>query len=386
MEKLESKKESGMKNVNKLKWALCMLAAVLAAMGLCFAWRCPLDCVYGVDSGVFLFKKQLLWNVVGVAACTCAAFVPWRKWLKLAPLGMVVWFALMVVAVGFSRPIHGSQRWADLGVVSVNVNLVLVLSWALFASWLCSKKLIRPWMVLAIVGGLMLAYVYFYILGNANRLSRICAFWGLGEAKPHLSYAQDQMKAAYAAANWFGDANRSLRYLPIAYADSMPSASALIFGKWFPLAVAVLFAMFGGFLTWGWMALKNPSKRMFILFWGFAVVFSATYSFGQSVGLLPVFGFSPPLAGCGGSLAVTFWIGLGIVLSALSGEADDIEAPALGTFAASGVWIVLFIVFAVGVVKVSAFKRSFNVPSAARSVLGIDAAEIMAQIGIRKPE
>ena len=57
---------------NKIKWGLCAVAAALAAMGLCFAWRCPLDCVYGVDSGIFLFKRQLLWNVLGVAACAAA--------------------------------------------------------------------------------------------------------------------------------------------------------------------------------------------------------------------------------------------------------------------------------------------------------------------------
>ena len=61
-----------MNSVNKLKWGLCAVAAALAAMGLCFAWRCPLDCVYGVDSGIFLFKRQLLWTVLGIAACAAA--------------------------------------------------------------------------------------------------------------------------------------------------------------------------------------------------------------------------------------------------------------------------------------------------------------------------
>ena len=141
-----------MNSVNKLKWGLCSVAVVLAVMGLCFAWRCPLDCVYGEDSGIFLFKRQLLWNVLGVAACAGAAFVPWRKWLKLAPWGMVAWLALSVVAM-FSPMRHGSHRWADFGIVCINVDLVLVFAWALFSAWLCSKRYIRPWMIFAFIGG-----------------------------------------------------------------------------------------------------------------------------------------------------------------------------------------------------------------------------------------
>lgn len=79
----------GMKSKMIIKWGLCGAATVLAVVGLCFTWKCPLDCVYGVDSGVFFFKKQLLWNGIGVAACVVTTFIPWRRWLKCAPWGML---------------------------------------------------------------------------------------------------------------------------------------------------------------------------------------------------------------------------------------------------------------------------------------------------------
>ena len=132
-----------MKNKIKLKWALCAVTAALAVMGLCFAWRCPLDCVYGENSGVFLFKKQLLWNIIGIAACIGAAMVPWRRWLKLAPWGMVAWLVLSVIAM-LSPTRHGAHCWADFGIVGINVNLVLVFAWAPFTAWLCSKKYVSP--------------------------------------------------------------------------------------------------------------------------------------------------------------------------------------------------------------------------------------------------
>ncbi len=305
-------------NTRVIKWMLLSIAGLLAVMGLMFTWRCPLDCVYGADSGVFFFKKQLLWNSIGIAACVGAAMIPWRKWLKLAPWGMLLWFGLMVWAVGFSPVHHGTRRWADFGVVSINTRLVLVLAWALFTAWLCSKKCIRPWMIFVVIG-IVLVYEVCLVLGNVNRLARLAAFFGSEDAgNAHLMYMQTQMKAAYATANWFGDADRSLRFLPLSYADAMPSAAALLFGKWFTFVVGALFAALAGMLVWLWLALKNNSKRMFILFWGIAMIGPAMYSLLQSVGAVPVLGVSPALVGYGGALAVAFWIGLGILLSLLS--------------------------------------------------------------------
>lgn len=348
----------GMKSKMIIKWGLCGAATVLAVVGLCFTWKCPLDCVYGVDSGVFLFKKQLLWNGIGIAACAVAALVPWRRWLKLAPWGMVVWLGLSAAAM-LCASHHGSHRWADFGFVRVNVHLVLVFAWAIFAAWLCSKKCIKPWMVFAFVGVLLVGAAV-SVLGNANRLARLGVFFGSEDGNRMYAYAQMQMKAAYATAHWFGDADRSLRFLPLAYADAMPSAAALLFGKWFTLAVAALFSMFGGLLTWIWLTIRNPSKRMFILFWGGAMTLTAVYSFFQSVGWVPVLGFSPSIAAYGGGFAVVFWLGIGVLLSLLSDAPEDFpEGTRTKAIAVGGVWAALFVLFAFGVAIVSNFELKF---------------------------
>ena len=352
----------------KLKWMLLSIAGLLAVMGLAFTWKCPLDCVYGVDSGVFVFKKQLLWNVIGIVACVGAALIPWRKWLKLAPWGMLAWFALTVWAVGFSPVRHGTQRWADFGVVCVNTHLVLVLAWALFTAWLCSKKCIKPWMIYAAVG-VLLIFAAVHIFGNPNRLARLAVFFG-GEDRNLHKYVQYQMKAAYAAANWFGDADRSLRYLPVAYANAMPSAAALLFGKWFTLAVAALYAALGGILAWLWLAFKNPSKRMFILFWGGAMVSSALYSICQSVGVLPVLGLAPALVGFGGALCVMFWAGLGILLSLLSDaqEYEKVSRKKMIALCGAGCALVMFLILGMAVQGASGLK--FHAPLVKTGHLG----------------
>ena len=359
-----------MKNTRIIKWSLVGIAGLLAAMGHMFTWKCPVDCVFGVDSGVFFFKKQLLWNVIGIGACVGAALVPWRKWLKLAPWGMLAWFTLAVWAVGFSPVRHGTQRWADFGVVCVNIHLVLVLAWALFTAWLCSKKWIRPWMIFAVVG-IVLVCVAVQILGNASRMARLVAFFGGEEVgNMHLRYMQHQMKAAYATANWFGDADRSLRCLPVAYADAMPSAAALLFGKWFTLAVGALFAAFAGILSWLWLALKNNSKRMFILFWSGAMVGSAMYSLLQSVGAVPVLGVSPALVGYGGALAVTFWCGLGVLLSLLSDAEECVTVSRRKMVVVCGFWCAILIFLLLKVSMQGGSGHRFNAPLVRADLLG----------------
>ena len=359
-----------MKNTRIIKWSLVGIAGLLAAMGHMFTWKCPVDCVFGVDSGVFFFKKQLLWNVIGIGACVGAALVPWRKWLKLAPWGMLAWFALTVWAVGFSPVRHGTQRWADFGVVCVNIHLVLVLAWALFTAWLCSKKWIRPWMIFAVVG-IVLVCVAVQILGNASRMARLVAFFGGEEVgNMHLRYMQHQMKAAYATANWFGDADRSLRCLPVAYADAMPSAAVLLFGKWFTLAVGALFAAFAGILSWLWLALKNNSKRMFILFWGGAMVGSAMYSLLQSVGAVPVLGVSPALVGYGGALAVTFWCGIGVLLSLLSDTEECVTVSRRKTVVVCGFWCAILMYLLLKVSMQGGTGHRFNAPLVRADLLG----------------
>ena len=340
---------------------LLSIAGLLAAMGLLFTWKCPVDCIFGVDSGVFFFKKQLLWNVIGIAACIGAALVPWRKWLKFAPWGLLAWFALAVWALGFSPARHGSHRWADFGVVCVNVRVALIAVSALFAAWLCSKKCIKPWMVFAAIG-VFLVFAAFQVLGNANRLARLAVFFGGEEANAQYRYMQFQMKAAYAAAHWFGDADRSLRSLPVAYANAMPSAAALLFGKWFTLVVAALYAALGGILAWLWLAFKNPSKRMFILFWGGAMVGSSLYSIFQSVGAVPVLGLAPALAGYGGSLCVIFWVGLGVLLSLLSDAEEYGMVSRNKTIAVCGAGCALIMFLFWGMVVQGALGVKFHVP------------------------
>jgi cell division protein FtsI (penicillin-binding protein 3) len=156
------------------------------------------------------------------------------------------------------------------------------------------------------------------------------------------------MRGAFASANWFGDADRSLRYLPNAHADAMPSSAALIFGKWFTFVAMSLCAMLGYVLTLIWMSLKNPSKKMFVLFWGGTMVGGTLYTFCQCIGIVPAIGFSPVLIGYGGTIAAIFWCGLGILLSLLSDEEEYKKRSRKKTVVVGSVFCSLIVIILLG--------------------------------------
>ncbi|MBR4937993.1 MAG: hypothetical protein IKZ22_03885, partial [Kiritimatiellae bacterium] len=164
--------------------------------------------------------------------------------------------------------------------------------------------------------------------------------------------------------------DRSLRDLPVAYANAMPSAAALLFGKWFTLVVAALYAALGGILAWLWLAFKNPSKRMFILFWGGAMVGSSLYSIFQSVGAVPVLGLAPALAGYGGALCVIFWVGLGVLLSLLSDAEEYGMVSRNKTIAVCGAGcaLIIFLILRMAIQGASGLK--FHAPLVRTEHLG----------------
>ncbi|MCQ2183761.1 MAG: FtsW/RodA/SpoVE family cell cycle protein, partial [Bacteroidales bacterium] len=120
-------------------------------MGCWFCWNCPMDWLYG-EGQHSVFMRQVVWNAMGLVLFAGASMVRWKWWQKSAPWLLVVWALLAFYAVFFCRPINGSYRWVSIGFLRINVRTLFILVSALFAAWLCSKKHVRPWMIIAVVG------------------------------------------------------------------------------------------------------------------------------------------------------------------------------------------------------------------------------------------
>lgn len=318
--------------MNKNKTIVFLLLAtvgILAAMGCWFCWHCP-SRVYGAHE---MFWRQLAWNGIGFAVFAGAVMLGWRRWLRSAPWLMALWCMAIVAAQGFCA-VRGTHRWIVLGPFRVNVATCLVPVFALFAAWVRGRKWRRPWMewtffaLAAVAVGCMVAF-------NPAHMKRLAAYFSPDDYIGGEAYMSCQLQQALAAASWFGDAGKNLGFLPCPESDGMMSASALLFGKWFPVAVVFLFATLGACLSVVWKGEAEASRRRYVLFFGLWLVVPAAYCLLHSLSLLPVAGMSPALAGYGGTAVVMAWWGMG-VLVAMAREETPESVPDVGTGGGSG--------------------------------------------------
>ena len=345
------------KQCNSIVAVLVLATAVLAAMGCWFCWHCP-SRAYGTHE---LFWRQLEWNGVGLAMFVVACLTGWKRLLKAAPWLMALWIASVVVAQ-LSRPINGAHRWLFVGPLRVNVLTCFIPVFALFAAWLHEKKWIRPWMEWAVIAAAA-AWALWRVVGDDLRMERLMAFLKPGNWMLGRGYMARQLLAAFDASKWFGDAGRSLGFLPCPESDGMMAASALIFGKWFPAALAGLFAAAGASLTLLWNGVADAPRRRFALLFGLWLIVPAAYCLLHSLAILPIVGMSPALAGYGGTAVVMAWFGIGAIAAMSLGGVSE-HSSEVRTFSLRRVCAAWGAVVGVAVLLIAfAPKREFWTPA-----------------------
>ncbi|MBO7687058.1 MAG: FtsW/RodA/SpoVE family cell cycle protein [Kiritimatiellae bacterium] len=335
-------------------WLPAMVVA-LAAMGCWFCWHCPSR--YYAPEWHLLFWRQLAFNGIGFAVFWGAVRFGWRRWLAVAPWLMGLWLLAFLAAHVAFMPAHGAHKWISIGPLRVNVAKCFLPVFALFAAWLHGKWKIRPWMEWTAL--VVVALAVAGLSASPGLMKRLAAYFHPGGYMYGEAYMSRQLHAAFAAANWFGCAGRDLAFLPCPESDGMMSSSALLFGKWFPAAVTMLFAGFACALAMVCRVVPDKSRRRFALLFGLWFVAPAAYCLLQSLSLLPVCGVTPALVGHGGTAVVMAWFGLG-VLEAMVKDGGDVSghspvpggrascAFACGAWGALAVGCVLLIALASG--------------------------------------
>ncbi len=347
-----------MKSKLMMRIGLLAVSIVLAAMGCWFCWNCPMEWVYGPGQHV-LFQRQVICNAIGIALFAGASLMRWKWWKNFAPWLMLGWIALAVWCIAFGRLVHGTYLLVKLGFFWVDVRMLFVLVLALFAAWLCMKSRVKPWMVF-LSFGLLGCVSTGLLLCNPNRLARLVTWLSMSEPSPS-TYASFRMQMAFHVSQWFGGSYFNLRFLPCHTSEAAASSSAVLFGRWFPLAVCALFGALGMLLTSVWKRVGDASRRMFLFFWGMGLLFTAFYSLFQCVGLLPVCGFSLVLVGYGGTGVLMFWIGLGIVFSLLR-EEDEASGSWKFGMAVGAFWCAVFTLYACSVWRIEQYQFHFSEP------------------------
>lgn len=295
----------------------------LAVMGLAFCWACPdrLHDVGGVASR-WCFKRQLAWNVIGLAALVGAIVVGWKRWLKEAPFVFIGWVALWFVA-HMQQMVDGSCNIVRIGPIPLQVWSLFPVAFALLAAWLRDRYGVRLKRVLFAALLAVLAGAVIMVATDPGRKARLAAFVA-GEEPPEMppgacarAFVQHQSREAFAQAHWFSPCDTQvIRDLPGAMKYSMPASSAVVFGKRFMSVACVFFAIVALGLACLWRGTEDKTKRAFIFVAGLGILVPAILGPCECLGLMPMLYTCVPLVSNETTAVLASWLGAGILASA----------------------------------------------------------------------
>lgn len=309
---------------------------LLAVMGLAFLWCCP-EWHPGMFGEHWQFKRQLCWNAIGIVAFCMPLLAGWTRWLRWAPVMVAVWFA-MFAASQFSP--HGGSGWlVSLGPIRLDVLGMLPFTLAMMLAWISHRfgfRAVRMLMILGVSISLVLAV---RIAANANRASRVAAWFSgnpptkeLAENDSSLAraWAQKTTAEAFHESHWFSGNENHLRNnpLPGRFTSAMPASAALRFGKWFLLVVGAAFGFLGLCLARVWLGTADQGKKVFLGVSGLSIFIPAILGTCECIGLTPVLYTCVPLVSYGGTPVMITWLIAGtlasIWLDGANGEQKDV--------------------------------------------------------------
>ena len=300
--------------------------AALAVVGLVFLWWCPQpqDAVKALGDH-WAFGRQLVWNAVGVTACCGMLLLEWNRLLKAAPFVLAGWLAMDYVAAHYMPMVNGSLC-LRYGPFALYVMSCLPFVFALMLAWVAERLKFRavPFLFRAAVA--MTVSMTAIIATNHNRVERIRMFFRgetpnavQAERDPDVLaryYCLERQSAAIKTAQWFGAGDaETLKLVPGKHTHSMPVASAVMFGKWFPTVVLMLFAVFAAGLLFAWRGVSSEAQKVFVFVAGLGVVLPTIQGFGECFNLMPMCFIDVPLVSFNGTQALMAWLTAGAILS-----------------------------------------------------------------------
>jgi cell division protein FtsW len=316
----------------------------------------------------YVFKKQVLYDVLGAVCLVMAARFDYHRWKLLAKPLLVLSIAMLVLVLvpGMGLNVNGSTRWLGFGPIQVQPSELAKLALLLFAADLLSRRsdrvvdtriTLRPVIaVFAVVAGLVmlqpnlgttivLAAITFTVLfaagtplapltgwglagsvaavalalGKSYRRARVLAFLDPWKDPLHTGYQTIQSQVSLASGGLFGvglgNSRAKWGFLPFASTDFIFAIIGEELGLLGAFLVVALFAAIGylGVRT----AVRAPDRFGQLVAGGITawICVQAFVNIGAVIGMLPVTGVPLPFVSFGGSALVTTMLAAGILLN-----------------------------------------------------------------------
>ena len=317
-------------------------------------------------SSFFLFKRQVVWAVVGVAGMFAASRIDYRRWRSAGWVLLMVTIGGLVLVLhpAFGTRVAGSSRWLGFGSIRVQPSEIAKLALLLVAADVCVRKqgkmtslreVVLPLGVLvAIVAGLIMlqpdlgtmliiALIIFVVifvgglplplLGTIGLMGCIGAL-GLAMTEGYrrarlfsfLNPFNDPLKAGYQSVQslialgsggffgvGLGASRQKWLYVPNAHTDFIFAILGEELGLIGTLAVISLFV---GLAYVGIRIARrapDPFGRLIAVGVTVWIVGQGIVNMGAVTGLLPITGVPLPLVSFGGSALVISLVAIGIL-------------------------------------------------------------------------
>lgn len=332
-------------------WAIISVGIVLIAT----ASVGHADSLYG--DPLFFVKRHSMYLMLGVIGAGFVAALPTSLWRDYGVLFLILAVVLLaaVLVPGLGKKVNGSQRWFNLGFITVQASEIVKFCMIVFFSSYLSRKqveLTEGWkgflvsmgiigviavllllepdfgstvvisatcvailflagmrlfqfgLVLVAGAGLLAALA----MGSEYRMERLVGFLDPWKVQFDSGYQLTQSLIAFGRGEWFGlglgGSIQKLFYLPEAHTDFIVAILAEEFGL---MGVAGVLLLFAGLITRILIMVKRAMDKddLFVAFsaFGIAVMFSAQVfiNVGVASGLLPTKGLTLPFVSWGGS-------------------------------------------------------------------------------------
>jgi len=364
-------KENSAVLLQPLNQALIMSVLVLASLGLIMVATASMDyAAVNYNDPWYFVKRHAVYLCLALLAAWVMYSIPRVLWQRYGwLLFFVCVFMLVVVLIpGIGRRVNGSQRWIQLGPLTLQVSeFVKLLSVIFFASYLQKsqyflqtqwRELFKPLLMLVIVMWLLLlepdfgaAVVLAITIGGMlffagaklwqcallmlagllalaslvwftpYRMQRLVTFLDPWEDQFNTGYQLIQSLIAFGRGQWnglgLGNGIQKLLYLPESHTDFIFAIYAEEQGF---VGVALLLSVFTFFIAQVFLisrrAMQKDDTFVTLAAFGFGVLFSTQVIINVGVvsGFLPTKGLTLPFISYGGSSLLACSMAIGILL------------------------------------------------------------------------
>ena len=357
------------KKPNQFDHILLFVVVALMGVGLVMVYSASsITSLAQMSDGLYYFKRQLLWVIVGLAAMLLTSGIPYNKLERISVplLGIAIVLLIIVLIPGVARDIGGAKRWIRFGSLGfqpsefAKICFVLYMAHSISARQKVIKNFLHGMLPDIFVTALVFVLIYkepnlstatliggtyfaMYFLGNGSLINlgalagcgvvlvtslifqagyRMKRFWAFIDpwenAKTSGYHIIQSLVAIGSGGIWglgLGQSRQKFFILPERHTDFIFAITCEELGLIGGVAVLILFFI----LIWRglYIASRAPNTFGFLTAAGITTVIGlqVIVNIGVVLSLMPTTGVTLPFISYGGSSTLFLAIGIGILLN-----------------------------------------------------------------------